>query len=122
MSVFLVLFFCSSRRRHTRCALVTGVQTCSLPICLLLISIADMIRYRRKTEQLVKRVAEARIPTEWGDFTCYVYESTLDGEEHVALVRGNVSGEENGRAASREGVCQYVESTVVAGSLKKKMI
>ncbi len=62
---------------------------------LLLISIADMIRYRRKTEKLVKRVAEARIPTEWGDFTCYVYESTLDGEEHVALVRGNVAGEKD---------------------------
>jgi len=62
---------------------------------LLLISIADMIRYRRKTEKLVKRVAEARIPTEWGDFTCYVYESTLDGEEHVALVRGNVAGEQD---------------------------
>ncbi len=62
---------------------------------LLLISIADMIRYRRKTEKLVKRVAEARIPTQWGDFTCYVYESTLDGEEHVALVRGNVAGEQD---------------------------
>jgi 3,4-dihydroxy 2-butanone 4-phosphate synthase / GTP cyclohydrolase II len=62
---------------------------------LLLISIADMIRYRRKTEKLVKRVAEARIPTEFGDFTCYVYESTLDGEEHVALVRGNVAGEQD---------------------------
>ena len=62
---------------------------------LLLISIADMIRYRRKTEKLVKRVAEARIPTEFGDFACYVYESTLDGEQHVALVRGNVAGEQN---------------------------
>jgi len=62
---------------------------------LLLISIADMIRYRRKTEKLVKRVAEARIPTEWGDFACYVYESTLDSEEHVALVRGNVAGEQD---------------------------
>src|SRR5690606_28640454 len=62
---------------------------------LLLISIADMIRYRRKTEKLVKRVAEARIPTEFGDFACSVYESTLDGEEHVALVRGNVTGEQN---------------------------
>jgi len=62
---------------------------------LLLISIADMIRYRRKTEKLVKRVAEARIPTQWGDFACYVYESTLDGEEHVALVRGNVTGEDD---------------------------
>ncbi len=62
---------------------------------LLLISIADMIRYRRKTEKLVKRVAEARIPTEWGDFACFVYESTLDGEEHVALVRGNVTSEQD---------------------------
>jgi 3,4-dihydroxy 2-butanone 4-phosphate synthase/GTP cyclohydrolase II len=56
---------------------------------LLLISIADMIRYRRKTEKLVKRIAEARIPTEWGDFTCYAYESVLDGIEHLAFVRGN---------------------------------
>jgi 3,4-dihydroxy 2-butanone 4-phosphate synthase/GTP cyclohydrolase II len=60
---------------------------------LLLISIAELIRYRRQTERLVRRVAEARIPTQWGDFTCYVYESLLDGEQHVALVRGAVQGE-----------------------------
>ena len=57
---------------------------------LLLISIADLIRYRRRTEKLVRRVAEARIPTRWGDFTSYVYESVLDGEQHVAMVRGSV--------------------------------
>jgi len=62
---------------------------------LLLISIADLIRYRRQSEKLVERVAEARIPTAWGDFTCYVYESYLDGDQHVALVRGAVQGEEN---------------------------
>ena len=62
---------------------------------LLLISIAELIRYRRQTEKLVRRVAEARIPTDWGDFTCYVYESVLDGEQHVALVRGAVQGEDN---------------------------
>jgi len=62
---------------------------------LLLISIAELIRYRRQNEKLVKRVAEARIPTEWGDFTCYVYESLLDGEQHVAMVRGAVQGEED---------------------------
>jgi len=60
---------------------------------LLLISIADLIRYRRQSEKLVERVSEARIPTEWGDFTCYVYESLLDGEQHLALVRGAVQGE-----------------------------
>jgi len=59
---------------------------------LLMISIAELIRYRRQTEKLVRRVAEARIPTAWGDFTCYVYESVLDGEQHVALVRGAVQG------------------------------
>jgi 3,4-dihydroxy 2-butanone 4-phosphate synthase / GTP cyclohydrolase II len=62
---------------------------------LLMISIAELIRYRRQNEKLVKRTAEARIPTEWGEFTCYVYESMLDGEQHVALVKGAVQGEDN---------------------------
>ena len=62
---------------------------------LLIITIADIIRHRRQREKLVKRVAEARIPTEWGDFTCYVYESLLDGDQHVALVRGAVQGEDD---------------------------
>ncbi len=62
---------------------------------LLLISIADLIRYRRQSEKLVERVAHARIPTAWGDFDCYVYESLLDGDQHVAVVRGAVQGEEN---------------------------
>jgi 3,4-dihydroxy 2-butanone 4-phosphate synthase/GTP cyclohydrolase II len=60
---------------------------------LLMISIADMVRYRRQNEKLVRRIAEARIPTRWGDFTCYAYESLLDGEQHVALVKGTVAGE-----------------------------
>src|SRR5690606_18038820 len=54
---------------------------------LLLISIADLIRYRRQNEKLVRRVSEARIPTNWGDFECYVYESVIDGEQHVAFVK-----------------------------------
>ena len=62
---------------------------------LLLISIADLVKYRRQQEKLVKRIAEARIPTQWGDFTCYAYESLLDGETHLALVKGAVQGEEN---------------------------
>ncbi len=62
---------------------------------LLLISIADLVRHRRQTEKLVRRVAEADIPTQWGTFTCYVYESVLDGEQHLALVRGAVQGEED---------------------------
>ncbi len=56
-----------------------------------MISIADLIRHRRRTEKLIRRVAEARIPTGWGDFTAYVYESVLDGEQHVAMVRGDLA-------------------------------
>jgi 3,4-dihydroxy 2-butanone 4-phosphate synthase / GTP cyclohydrolase II len=60
-----------------------------------MITIADLVRYRRQGEKLVKRIAEARIPTEWGDFTCYAYESLLDGEHHLAMVKGAVQGQEN---------------------------
>jgi 3,4-dihydroxy 2-butanone 4-phosphate synthase/GTP cyclohydrolase II len=62
---------------------------------LLLISIADLVRYRRQTEKLVRRITEARLPTQWGDFTCYAYESTLDGTEHLAFVKGAVQGEDD---------------------------
>jgi 3,4-dihydroxy 2-butanone 4-phosphate synthase/GTP cyclohydrolase II len=60
---------------------------------LLLVSIADIIRYRRRKEKLVRRIAgPARIPTEYGEFTGYAYESVLDGEHHLAVVRGEVAG------------------------------
>jgi 3,4-dihydroxy 2-butanone 4-phosphate synthase/GTP cyclohydrolase II len=59
-----------------------------------LISIADLIRHRRQREKLVRRVAEARIPTEWGDFTAFAYESILDGEQHLALVKGEIAGQD----------------------------
>ncbi|MDP9071996.1 MAG: bifunctional 3,4-dihydroxy-2-butanone-4-phosphate synthase/GTP cyclohydrolase II [Actinomycetota bacterium] len=62
---------------------------------LLLVSIADLVRHRRQSEKLVKRIAEARIPTRWGDFTCFAYESILDGEHHLALVKGAVQGEDD---------------------------
>jgi 3,4-dihydroxy 2-butanone 4-phosphate synthase/GTP cyclohydrolase II len=62
---------------------------------LLIISIADLIRYRRQNEKLVRRIAEARIPTEFGDFTCYAYEAVLTGDQHVAFVKGAVQGEDN---------------------------
>ena len=59
------------------------------------ISIADLVRYRRRTEKLVTRVAEATIPTKFGDFEAVVYESNLDGEQHVAFVRGTPADSED---------------------------
>ena len=58
---------------------------------LLMITIADLIRHRRRTEQLVRRIAEVEMPTQWGVFRCHAYESTLDGIEHLAFVYGDPS-------------------------------
>ena len=59
-----------------------------------LISIADLIAYRRRREKLVHRVTEARIPTQFGDFTGIGYESH-DGRTHVALVKGDPARHDN---------------------------
>ncbi|MDX6219521.1 MAG: 3,4-dihydroxy 2-butanone 4-phosphate synthase / cyclohydrolase [Frankiales bacterium] len=62
---------------------------------LAIISIADLIAWRRRTEKQVERVAEAKIPTSHGDFLAVGYESVLDGIDHVALVKGDIGdGEE----------------------------
>ena len=63
----------------------------SLPI----ITIADLIRYRRHHEKLVKRIAEASMPTEHGQFQAYVFENVLDGEQHMAMVYGDISQAKN---------------------------
>jgi 3,4-dihydroxy 2-butanone 4-phosphate synthase/GTP cyclohydrolase II len=55
-----------------------------------LISIADLIEHRRRREVLVARVAEATIPTPYGEFRSYAYESLVDGRTHVALVLGEI--------------------------------
>jgi 3,4-dihydroxy 2-butanone 4-phosphate synthase / GTP cyclohydrolase II len=58
---------------------------------LLMITIADLIQYRMRTERLVTRVANAELPTEHGAFRIFAYENRLDSETHVALVRGDIS-------------------------------
>jgi 3,4-dihydroxy 2-butanone 4-phosphate synthase/GTP cyclohydrolase II len=56
-----------------------------------IVTIADLIRYRRRHEKLVRRVAEATLPTEFGQFQAFVFESVLDDEQHMALVYGDVA-------------------------------
>jgi 3,4-dihydroxy 2-butanone 4-phosphate synthase / GTP cyclohydrolase II len=55
-----------------------------------IISIADLIEYRRRREILVRRVAEAKIPTPYGEFRSYAYESVVDDRTHVALALGDI--------------------------------
>jgi 3,4-dihydroxy 2-butanone 4-phosphate synthase / GTP cyclohydrolase II len=57
-----------------------------------MVTVADLIAYRRRTERLVQRVVTARLPTSFGPWRAIGYRSLLDGGEHVALVRGDIEG------------------------------
>ncbi len=61
---------------------------------LLMITVADLIRYRLNTEKFVRRVAEAEVATEFGEFKVIAFENDIDHQVHVALVKGEVAGEE----------------------------
>jgi 3,4-dihydroxy 2-butanone 4-phosphate synthase/GTP cyclohydrolase II len=60
-----------------------------------LCTIADLILYRRTREKLVERVEVVKMPTSYGDFDLYLYRSNLDGQHHLALVKGQVAGKKN---------------------------
>jgi 3,4-dihydroxy 2-butanone 4-phosphate synthase/GTP cyclohydrolase II len=59
-----------------------------------IIAVADLIAYRRRHEQLVRKVVETPMPTEHGEFVAHAYVDTITGEEHVALVKGDLRGDE----------------------------
>ena len=61
---------------------------------LVFVSIADLVRHRRQHERLVTETADARLPTQWGEFRCRSFERTLDGETHLAFVMGDVAADE----------------------------
>jgi 3,4-dihydroxy 2-butanone 4-phosphate synthase/GTP cyclohydrolase II len=54
------------------------------------VGIADLIAYRRRNEKLIQRVAEAKLPTRYGEFTMIAYKSNVDTDEHVALIKGDI--------------------------------
>ena len=60
-----------------------------------MITVEDLIEYRRRTEKLVERMTSVRLPTAYGDFTAIAFRETLTGKHHVALVKGVVGGEED---------------------------
>src|SRR3546814_21164930 len=114
------VFFFSSRRRHTRCALETGVQTCALPIC----------RELHRFESGLQLEIEGSYPDELKPLTRDL--NAMIVSEHNQQTRyRNALGDlahslktplavQIGRASCRERVCQYVSIWVVAVSLKKK--
>jgi 3,4-dihydroxy 2-butanone 4-phosphate synthase/GTP cyclohydrolase II len=70
-----------------------------IPYCekhgLKMVTVADLIAYRRRTEKLVERVVDTALPTAFGDFTAVGYRSLVDDKHHVAMVKGEVDGAED---------------------------
>lgn len=78
---------------------------------LVIITIKDLIEYRRRSEQLVKMVARTVLPTEYGDFELKIYRSDVDGAEHIAFVKGNVK--------TKKHVLVRVHSECITGEVFK---
>ncbi|XP_045804471.1 monofunctional riboflavin biosynthesis protein RIBA 3, chloroplastic-like isoform X2 [Trifolium pratense] len=71
-------------------ASLPNLKSFALEYNLPIVSITDLIRYRRKREKLVERTYVSHLPTKWGLFQAYCYSSKLDGTEHVAIVKGDI--------------------------------
>jgi len=71
-------------------ALIKFAKKHKLKLC----TIADLIEFRRTREKLVERIELIKMPTDYGDFDLHLYRSKVDGEHHIALVRGDVEGKE----------------------------
>jgi 3,4-dihydroxy 2-butanone 4-phosphate synthase/GTP cyclohydrolase II len=74
-----------------------------------LVSIEDLIKYRKENDVLVEEVAVVKMPTKWGDFNLHAYENILDEKEHIALVKGDVKG--------KEGVLVRIHSECFTGDV-----
>src|SRR3546814_13949248 len=113
----VLVFFFSSRRRHTRCALVTGVQTCALPICgkrrMRLVDLkAVALVEQPDVDALLRHRVEEIGEDKAGDAGAREHPHDLHREAR----------DEIGSTSCRERVCQYVSISLFAVSLKKKII
>src|SRR3546814_5450777 len=118
MIVSIFDFFFSSRRRHTRCALVTGVQTCALPIYMRWPFVGELMG---GTQTLTPRVQIVATPPIENLDIPNEDSRAFDLEDSNLFAINRFNGYEIGRASCRGSVCQYVYISGVAVSLKKKL-
>src|SRR3546814_7080775 len=103
----LVVFFLSSRRRHTRCALVTGVQTCALPICIIPAP-ETAAHIMSKQTHISETPATKFLRRHRIAFEEYPYDYVDHGGAMEAARQLGLDAHEIGRASCRARVCQYV--------------
>ncbi len=84
-----------------------------------MITVSDLVAYRRRTERLVERIAVADMPTKYGPFAAYGYRSVTDGQQHVALVCGEVAGQDRRARAGALGVPDRRRLRVVPVRLRR---
>src|SRR3546814_2097807 len=111
-----LLFFFASRRRHTRCALVTGVQTCALPI---LLAVLTLSLGGTGASKAVDRGATYEHLKLFTDVLAIIQNQYVDETEPREIIHGAVRGK-IGRASCRDRVSQSESISVVAGSVKTK--
>jgi 3,4-dihydroxy 2-butanone 4-phosphate synthase/GTP cyclohydrolase II len=85
---------CESMKSDGEMARLPELEVMAKEYGIKIVTVADLIAYRRRTEKLVHRVAEAKLPTEFGEFQAVAYKSDIDPGEHLALVLGDISGDE----------------------------
>ncbi|MHB1346382.1 MAG: GTP cyclohydrolase II [Candidatus Humimicrobiaceae bacterium] len=86
---------CEVLRKDGEAAGLKDLEELAAEFNLKIITIEEIIRYRKMTEKLIEKAAEIILPTKWGDFKAVTYKSLLDNETHVAFVKGEVSGGKN---------------------------
>ena len=86
---------CEVLRKDGEVARLNDLEELATKFNLKIVTIEEIIRYRKMTEKLIEKAAEIILPTKWGDFRAITYKSLLDNETHVAFVKGEVRGGQN---------------------------
>jgi len=76
-------------------ALLPDLKDIAKASSLKIVTIEELIRYRKKKEKLIEKVAEITLPTKWGDFRAATYRSTINPETHIAFIKGDVKGKKD---------------------------
>ena len=86
---------CEIIKEDGEIALLPDLMELSKKFNLKIITIEELIRYRKRKEKLIEKVAEINLPTKWGNFVAITYKSILDPETHIAFIKGNVKGKQD---------------------------
>ncbi|MGM0367972.1 MAG: GTP cyclohydrolase II [Actinomycetota bacterium] len=76
-------------------ALLPDLVNISKKFGLKIVTIEELIRYRKKKEKLIEKVAEINLPTKWGNFKATTYRSKIDNESHITLIKGDIRGKKD---------------------------